>query len=537
MKLNSLTKIITVAIVVVFLLTTLPPMINAQLTQQLSYTTQSSPLNDRCHYTLTIYTEGNGTVEKNPDYSQYSPGTEVELTATPDVGWSFSHWSGDLSGSTNPATIVMNEDKQVTAHFTQDEYSLIVNIQGNGSVILSPDQTSYTYGTIVILTANPEPGWYFSHWSGDLSGTENPTDIIMTSDKNVTAHFVKEFYTLIINIEGNGTVEKNPDQDTYPYGTEIELNATPDIGWKFSYWTGNLSGTNSSETIVMDDDKTITAHFLKQNYTLTITTDGQGTVTKEPSQPNYAYGQVVTLEAFPEEGWKFSHWSGDLNGSINPATITITENKTVTAHFVQFTYVLDITIDGSGTVTKNPDLSEYPYGTEVELTAVADNGWDFSHWSGDVSGELNPETIIIDDNKSVTAHFTEISDDLPPTIEITKPTNAIYLFDNQVIPFLMPLIVRGITIEVEAVDNESGIEKVEFYIDDVLEETDTEAPYSWKWSDDSIRKHSIKVVAYDFAGNTADATLDVWKWKFHPAFFIVTFALAAIILILNEIKR
>jgi len=49
----------------------------------------------------------------------YSGGTNVTLTATPDVGWQFSGWSGDLQGSASPASITMNADKGVTATFTE----------------------------------------------------------------------------------------------------------------------------------------------------------------------------------------------------------------------------------------------------------------------------------------------------------------------------------------------------------------------------------------------------------------------------------
>ncbi len=70
-------------------------------------------------YTLAISIVGQGMVMKNPDQTSYPSGTVVTLTANPATGWSFSGWSGDLSGSTNPTTITMNGNKTVTATFTQ----------------------------------------------------------------------------------------------------------------------------------------------------------------------------------------------------------------------------------------------------------------------------------------------------------------------------------------------------------------------------------------------------------------------------------
>ena len=68
-------------------------------------------------YTLTVNISGSGTVSKNPDQTTYTEGTSVTLTATPSTGHTFTAWSGDLSGSSNPATITMNGNKTVTATF------------------------------------------------------------------------------------------------------------------------------------------------------------------------------------------------------------------------------------------------------------------------------------------------------------------------------------------------------------------------------------------------------------------------------------
>ncbi len=66
---------------------------------------------------LTINKVGNGTVTPIPA-PPYGVGDVVTLTATPDPGWLFSGWSGDLSGTTSPVTITLTGDKVVTATFT-----------------------------------------------------------------------------------------------------------------------------------------------------------------------------------------------------------------------------------------------------------------------------------------------------------------------------------------------------------------------------------------------------------------------------------
>lgn len=71
-------------------------------------------------------------------------------------------------------------------------------------------------------------------------------------------------------------------------------------------------------------------------------------------------------------------------------------------------YSLTVDSVGNGKVTVNPDKSVYAHNAPVDLTAVADEGWTFSSWSGDLNSSLNPGRITIDDNKTVTATFTRI---------------------------------------------------------------------------------------------------------------------------------
>ena len=86
-------------------------------------------------FTLTINVVGSGAVARNPNAPSYASGTPVTLTATPAAGFTFSGWSGDLTGSANPTTIIMNSNKTVTATFTSQggtpDFRLIGFAAGN----------------------------------------------------------------------------------------------------------------------------------------------------------------------------------------------------------------------------------------------------------------------------------------------------------------------------------------------------------------------------------------------------------------------
>jgi PKD repeat protein len=359
-------------------------------------------------FTLTIQVNGSGSVLKDPNQVTYSFGAIVNLTAVPDLGWNFSHWSGDLDSIDNPESIVMDSNKTVTANFAQNQYTVHVTVVGNGSVSKDPDQPSYTYGSLVNLTALPDLGWHFDHWEGDLSGADNPASILVDANKEITAVFSEEMYTLTVTVDpvGSGFVDIDV-AGPYHHGDIVNLTAIPFAGNTFDQWSGDLSGIMNPATLVMDSDKTVTAHFNQEHYTITVHIVGNGSVLKDPDQTNYTFGAMVNLTADPDVGWNFSHWSGDLNSTDNPESIVINNSKIVVAHFIQNQYSLIINVEGSGSVTKDPDHQNYTYGTIVEVTAIPSSGWIFDHWSGDVNGTTNPELVNMTSDKVITAHFKQ----------------------------------------------------------------------------------------------------------------------------------
>ncbi|MBN1860576.1 MAG: hypothetical protein JW840_03850, partial [Candidatus Thermoplasmatota archaeon] len=108
---------------------------------------------------------------------------------------------------------------------------------------------------------------------------------------------------------------------------------------------------------------------------------------------------------------------------------------------------------------------------------------------------------------------TEILGDMtPPLVKITKPEKAFYLLNTKILPFFAPVVFFAIDVEVDASDNESGVARVEFYIDNVLKGNDTSAPYSWTWSEKSFLGYTLTVIAFDNAGHRTRVDANVWKF-------------------------
>jgi uncharacterized repeat protein (TIGR02543 family) len=273
---------------------------------------------------------------------------------------------------------------------------------------VDPASGTFEEDTELTITATPATDYEFTGWSGDISSTENPLIVTLTSDLSIVAEFAEianEDVTLVVNIVGEGTVE--PNGGTYTSGTTVDLLATPATGYEFQGWSGDLSGTSTSESILLDEDKTVTATFTlidePVEYTLSVSTSGSGSV--NPEGGIYEEGTVVSLTATPASGYVFESWSGDASGTSATISITMDSDKDVTANFV----VEDPPIDCENPVSISIPFvqngaGEYCWVTTTEMAYINSwnldeltiNGVDFTNtWAGNLPpANANGEWII-----------------------------------------------------------------------------------------------------------------------------------------------
>jgi hypothetical protein len=98
------------------------------------------------------------------------------------------------------------------------------------------------------------------------------------------------------------------------------------------------------------------------------------------------------------------------------------------------------------------------------------------------------------DNFSTVPVFVDTS---PPTVTITGPVSGATL-------------ARVTTVQAQA-DDDVGVAKVEFYLDDLLAAVQTVAPYSWSFDTTLAANgpHTLTVLAYDWTGNVGQASLNI----------------------------
>jgi hypothetical protein len=328
----------------------------------------------------------------------YRPGTSTPPEPVSFVGATQSQALG-APVDTTPLTLKVSGPLVITGTFQPlVAFDLTTNINGQGTITKEPDFPAYAPGDIVTLTATAATGWRFAGWSGDLLSASSVITLEIDSDKNLTANFAAIPYTVTTTIIGAGAVQKEPDQESYLYGETVTLTAVAPSNWRFAGWSGDAAGATTPLTL--------TATFVEL-YTLAVATTGQGEVEIAPLREQYEQGESVTLTPMAAAGWGFAGWQGDLTGNAAPATIAMTANQVITAAFLPL-YILEVVAAEGGVVEQTPAQSAYLAGEVVTLTAVPQPGWRFTGWGGDAAGAETILSVVMEQDKRVTAGFERI---------------------------------------------------------------------------------------------------------------------------------
>jgi uncharacterized repeat protein (TIGR02543 family) len=218
------------------------------------------------NYTLSALSNGGGQILFDPfapvGGGVFGSNTTVTLTASPQPGFVFAGWSGDLSG-TNPVEMVtMDRNLSIQASFAT---TLTTTAAGGGTVFVFPSSPLYPYGTPVVITAVPDPGNYFGIWGNAASGRSNPLPYSMTTGAaEVSALFAplpQGQAAITVLADGGGSVSMSPQTNKCRIGATVTLSANPDPGSQFLGWTGDATGVTNPLSLVVNGSETITAHF------------------------------------------------------------------------------------------------------------------------------------------------------------------------------------------------------------------------------------------------------------------------------------
>jgi len=140
-------------------------VMDAPKTVTVSWTTQYQ-------LTTSILPEGGGSIICLPEGPWYDADTSVQLTAVPNPAYTFTEWSGDLTGTTNPQNLTMNAPKSVTAYFTTKPFVIYVD-GANGDDANSGLRWATAVKTIQTGLDKAANGWTVLVANGTYTGTGN----------------------------------------------------------------------------------------------------------------------------------------------------------------------------------------------------------------------------------------------------------------------------------------------------------------------------------------------------------------------------
>ena len=193
-------------------------------------------------YFLYVNIIGDGIVSINGS-SPYWPGSTVVCTATPEYGWTFSGWSGDLTGTANPALVNMTSNKTITATFTR----MLATIESCDSIGATKDTFHVMADVFVTGTGYANSSTYDLYvvvdeavWSDNMTiptrvfGTA--TTIKSNSAGNVpptvvwTGPLVVGNYDVVVDVNGNGRYDELVDAlDDMDVEVTSGFNVIPEV--------------------------------------------------------------------------------------------------------------------------------------------------------------------------------------------------------------------------------------------------------------------------------------------------------------------
>ena len=450
-------------------------------------------------YTLTVSEPENGTLTSEPEgidcgsdddtcEAQFDKGTEITLTAAPDLGYGSGAWDDDCRGAPDltKCVLTMDADKTVSKKFDSRPEVELTIILPKGGKITSPEGIDCGDGSRKCLVSNIPNGlvitlkaevtakdYTIGDWGGacEEEGLSNTCALKMNEDKDVTKAFNlpgKKTLTITTKPE-DGTITSSPSgincgegieiiliisgcNFLFDHGEEVTLTAEPKVGYELGDWGGDdCSSSDATCTLTMDANKNVMKAFTIIQYTLTITPPTNGTITSNTGdidcksgssssttcEADFNHGTDVTLTAAPDANHELGNWGLSCTGLAATCTVAMTRDKTVTKAFTAIQHTLTITAPMNGTITSNPSgincgsgASEtacsdtFDQGMSVTLTAAPKAGYVLGAWGG---ADCVSEVNAVTCTLTMDANKTGITKAftiIQRTLTITKPANG-----------------------------------------------------------------------------------------------------------------
>ncbi len=405
--------------------------------------------------TLSVNPANGGTVT---GFGAYNSGDSVTIEATPETGWEFVDWTDDDNNDAVVSTLanytfdMLDEDLNFTANFTAR----------TGTITVIKDKVGEPKGELV-----PHVGIDFTLTNGEQTwmGTTDTEGKIVFDDLPLHSTEGKE-YTLTEDIPdgwsvnyigGNSTnlwAYEYEEHTFYVHNTEdteeliYDISVTKDgptwvyVGDSINYtievkntgdfplyhvevWDDILEKSWSWDELPVGESRTVTASRTAQ--------DGD-----RPEFENEVFaraclheivdvpeGELAALMEIPDDHY-CEEWVED-----DDRHVVEVRRRTTTTTIRYYNLTLEVSPEGSGTASADPDRDRYRRGVEVDISAEANEGYEFSHWIIQRDRVEDADTtVVMNGNRTATAYFVSVVEpDEPeaepePAISLTKTADV-----------------------------------------------------------------------------------------------------------------
>jgi uncharacterized protein (TIGR03437 family) len=416
----------------------------------------------------TIYVNG---VPTNCDEQVYvAAGSAATVQAIPNDGYVFVGWYSATNQSIVgfQSTVTMNAPTSVYPHFEPARSTNFVTspaglqILADYSTITTPYTLQWGFDTVHTVgvispqkdsTGNP---WVFSSWSDGGAATHAYTVPASTTPGTLTAVFGPgvgvAFQTSPpeLNLTVDGASGAPPYNYLWSIGAthtfSAPLQQTDSTGhvWGFSSWSNggaaaqSLTVPASGVGVRMVATYTPVGHLIVNSTLAGVSVTVNGTACATPCDVKQPVGAQINIAAPASVAQSagsrqdFTGWTGGSTGGASGLMVTLgADPMTVYANYHLMNYLaMSSSPANSAAWTVQPASPDgfYTFGATVTVSVVAQTGFKFQYWSGDLSGSNSSGTVAMSVPRAVQAMMAKIPYVAATGIENgagTTPVNAI----------------------------------------------------------------------------------------------------------------
>jgi len=300
-----------------------------------------------------------------------------------------------------------------------------------------PGYLSYPDGERVTVRAMSNYGYRFDHWEldGQSAGTTETIEVIMDSDHTLIAYFEelpKYQLTIQVNDPAYGTTDPAPGTYLYYEGTEVEISAEPNVGFKLDYWkVDGLTETENPLTIIMDKNYTVTAYFVEANGTVTFKVQNLDDSALNPvltvDGVDYTYDQLPISFVWPAHSTHSFSWTSWVSAGENKAfswkstsglstqragiiETPETEGEVIGKYIIEYTLTIQVSPADKGKTT--PPVGTYwvSQGANIKVDVNPNLGYKLHYWllDGENVGTQNSIVVTMDKPHVLCAVITQV---------------------------------------------------------------------------------------------------------------------------------